>query len=131
MKTKSLAAVFAAFLLAVAPFDTARAQGDSFLNKQGIDLLRFEWGGKNLKADGAMFRAVEFIADKTLNNTERTENDTLVGTIALVVVAGGIAYALSKRSDSDDDGPCRVPSDIASDGSRCGDRAASVRPGGD
>jgi hypothetical protein len=27
-------------------------------------------------------------------------------------------------------GPCRYPDDIAADGSRCGDRAASVRPGG-
>ncbi|MFD0987699.1 hypothetical protein [Methyloligella solikamskensis] len=27
-------------------------------------------------------------------------------------------------------GPCNVPSDRASDGSRCGDRAASERPGG-
>ncbi len=27
-------------------------------------------------------------------------------------------------------GPCSVPSDRASDGSRCGDRAASERPGG-
>ena len=27
-------------------------------------------------------------------------------------------------------GPCNVPSDTASDGSRCGDRAASERPGG-
>lgn len=27
-------------------------------------------------------------------------------------------------------GPCDYPDDIARDGSRCGDRAASVRPGG-
>lgn len=27
-------------------------------------------------------------------------------------------------------GPCNVPSDRASDGSLCGDRAASQRPGG-
>jgi len=27
-------------------------------------------------------------------------------------------------------GPCNVPSDRAKDGSRCGDRAASERPGG-
>ncbi|MHC5615458.1 MAG: hypothetical protein ACYTXA_31950 [Nostoc sp.] len=27
-------------------------------------------------------------------------------------------------------GPCNVPDDIARDGSRCGGRAASVRPGG-
>jgi hypothetical protein len=29
-----------------------------------------------------------------------------------------------------DDNPCQVPSDHASDGSLCGDRAASVKPGG-
>jgi len=28
------------------------------------------------------------------------------------------------------DNPCQVPSDRASDGSLCGDRAASVKPGG-
>lgn len=31
---------------------------------------------------------------------------------------------------SDEDSPCDVPSDRASDGSKCGDRASSERPGG-
>lgn len=34
-------------------------------------------------------------------------------------------------SSGNSDGNCRIPSDRAADGSRCGDRAASVRPGGD
>jgi len=37
-------------------------------------------------------------------------------------VGGGVA--------SGNGGPCNDPSDIASDGSRCGDRASSVKPGG-
>lgn len=45
---------------------------------------------------------------------------TTIFALALTVL--GIAQAMA--------GPCDVPSDRASDGSRCGDRAASERPGG-
>ena len=48
-------------------------------------------------------------------------NKTMIALI-LVPVLGGSMQAVA--------GPCGVPSDTASDGSRCGGRAASERPGG-
>lgn len=42
--------------------------------------------------------------------------------VALVLSAVGISSALA--------GNCTYPTDRASDGSSCGDRASSVRPGG-
>ena len=41
-----------------------------------------------------------------------------------------LAALLAAVSTSAIAGPCNVPSDRASDGSRCGDRAASEKPGG-
>lgn len=45
---------------------------------------------------------------------------TVVLALVLSVVSVGAALA----------GNCTYPSDQAADGSRCGDRASSVRPGG-
>ena len=48
-----------------------------------------------------------------------------------VVVVGAIVYAGPLiAAASGGSGGCNVPSDRAKDGSRCGNRAASVRPGG-
>ncbi|MEN9519184.1 MAG: hypothetical protein RLZZ381_1772 [Cyanobacteriota bacterium] len=41
------------------------------------------------------------------------------------------AILTSCTGESSSNEQCRYPDDLASDGSRCGDRAASVRPGGD
>ncbi|WP_083988785.1 transmembrane anchored protein [Devosia geojensis] len=41
-----------------------------------------------------------------------------------------VIIAISAMSTSVYAGNCNVPSDRAADGSRCGDRAASERPGG-
>jgi len=46
--------------------------------------------------------------------------------VAIVVVAGAALWKLSAATNVG----CMLPSDIAKDGSRCGGRAASVRPGG-
>jgi hypothetical protein len=47
----------------------------------------------------------------------------------IVGVAAGTAF-LGRNLSSKGYGNCRYPDDLASDGSRCGGRAASVRPGG-
>ncbi|XSG82871.1 MAG: hypothetical protein ACPW61_03580 [Methyloligella sp. ZOD6] len=47
--------------------------------------------------------------------------------ILAALFAGLSATAVSTSAIA---GPCNVPSDRASDGSLCGDRAASQRPGG-
>lgn len=46
----------------------------------------------------------------------------VLGALILLPVLGAPTLAVS--------GPCGVPDDTASDGSRCGGRAASERPGG-
>src|ERR1700751_3908221 len=40
------------------------------------------------------------------------------------------AHVVSKAKAHHKTGPCQNPDDRAADGSRCGNRAASVRPGG-
>ena len=50
--------------------------------------------------------------------------------IISTLVLAGIGAAVYYGGHTSGSGPCNVPSDRAADGSRCGDRAASVRPGG-
>ena len=48
-----------------------------------------------------------------------------------IIVAAVVAFSMmSATVVTTYAGPCKVPSDRAADGSRCGDRAASERPGG-
>ena len=48
----------------------------------------------------------------------------------LITVLLLTTFAATLSLQSCHGGPCHEPSDRASDGSRCGDRAASERPGG-
>jgi hypothetical protein len=47
-----------------------------------------------------------------------------------VILAVTIAAASVAISSAAMAGPCIFPSDRAADGSRCGDRASTIRPGG-
>ena len=44
--------------------------------------------------------------------------------------SGGTSSNTGSGGTSSNTGNCQFPDDIAADGSRCGNRAASVRPGG-
>ena len=48
----------------------------------------------------------------------------------LLTITTSCTGGVSRSSSSSSDGNCQFPDDRAADGSRCGDRAASVRPGG-
>ena len=50
--------------------------------------------------------------------------------ISLILISGAL-ISCSGNTSSNGSGNCDNPDDIAADGSRCGGRAASVRPGGD
>ncbi|MCE2720392.1 MAG: hypothetical protein ACK57R_09385 [Dolichospermum sp.] len=47
-----------------------------------------------------------------------------------IILIGLIVTSCSGGTSSNTSGNCQNPDDRASDGSRCGGRAASVRPGG-
>lgn len=50
--------------------------------------------------------------------------------IACLLFFTFLSIFISACGGGGDEGPCDVPSDLAKDGSLCGDRAASERPGG-
>ena len=85
---------------------------------------------KSMVAD----RAAKDFPGRAVERVDGDENfwDTTTGNVVYVValVAGVavIGHLASKAFPAG--GKCNVPSDIAADGSRCGNRAASVRPGG-
>ena len=64
------------------------------------------------------------INGQDLNNKNRSTADIVVG----VAVTGLLVAALAKAGGNG--GNCPTPDSRAADGSRCGNRAASVRPGG-
>ena len=131
MKTKILAAFFALLSLNPAQADLFEREANS-----SIDLFRVKlpFGGKtNASVEGVIPSLVE--SPKEFYATEnRKQSEVLKMTLFLFgsgwrVGMGGEALCAIRRSAVST--PCAYADDRARDGSRCGDRAASRRPGGD
>ena len=78
-------------------------------------------------------RAAKDFPGRAIDRIDGDESfwDTTTGTVVYVGLAVvGIAAFIHLAGKLAPTGKCNVPSDIAADGSRCGNRAASVRPGG-
>jgi hypothetical protein len=83
-----------------------------------------------------MARVSQEFPNKTLVNIDggkAVESESIwptVGKVVLgVLVIGALGYAI-RHAHVAQTHPCVLPTDIAKDGSRCGGRASSVRPGG-
>ena len=67
--------------------------------------------------------------DYTVNGQDLNDNSTSITRKIIAGAAVGLLVAgLAHKGSSG--GNCPTPDSIAKDGSRCGNRAASVRPGG-
>ena len=66
------------------------------------------------------------------NNSSWSAGDVLMTIFGVVLIGAAIYYGIDmiKHASAAKTHPCVNPSDIARDGSRCGYRASSVRPGG-
>ena len=130
MKTKILAAFFALLSLNPAQADLFEREANS-----SIDLFRVKlpFGGKtNASVEGVILSLVE--SPKEFYATEnRKQSEVLKMTLFYLVLAGGLVWVASSLRDKEkcSSTPCAYADDRARDGSRCGDRAASRRPGGD
>ena len=105
-------------------------QGQAYFVKDGYVGYWSTGNDCNQAAKLTMEPVAEFRARFAANNKAQADEafcsstacKVLVGTVAVVVLAAALKGGANVG--------CVLPSDRASDGSRCGNRASSVRPGG-
>ena len=105
-------------------------QGQAYFVKDGYVGYWSAGNGCDQAAKLTMEPVAEFKARFAANNKAQADEafcssmtcKVLVGTVAVVVLIAAVKGGANVG--------CVLPSDRASDGSRCGNRASSVRPGG-
>jgi hypothetical protein len=106
---------------------TETGQGE--LYTESFEEFKQRYAGINLtKEDVVLVNDSAKAAVKTVEADESFCSSTFCKVAVGAVVVAALIYGIRQLGPASIG--CMVPSDIAKDGSRCGGRAASVRPGG-